>query len=46
LSLPLRSGRGSVDGTRTPVDKVELAGAVARGDLIVGHHHHRRTVFV
>ena len=43
---PLRDGRGGVDGARTPVDKVQLAGAVARRGLVVGHHDDRRAVFV
>ena len=43
---PLRDGRVVVDCVRTPVDKVQLAGAVARRGLVVCHHDDRRAVFV
>ena len=46
FASPLRDGCGGVDGVRTPVDKVQLAGTVARRGLVVCHHDDRRAVFV
>ena len=39
-------GQGVGDWARTPVDKVQLAGAVARRGLVVRHHDDGRALFV